>query len=46
VAVGNAKRAPVEWARRFKGEASPPPRGYIEIEPLDGEDGRGRADRK
>ena len=46
MAVGDAKRAPVEWARRFKGEASPPPRGYIEIEPLDEEDGRGGADRK
>jgi hypothetical protein len=46
VAVGDAKMAPVEWARRFKGEAPPPPRGYVEIEPLDGEDGRGRADRK
>ena len=40
VAVGDAR----EWARRFKGEAPPPPKGYIEIEPLDGEDGRGGAD--
>ena len=40
VAVGDAK----EWARRLKGEAPPPPMGYIEIEPLDGEDGRGGAD--
>ncbi|MFZ8808931.1 MAG: hypothetical protein ACO2PN_12630 [Pyrobaculum sp.] len=41
VAVGDAR----EWARRFKGEAPPPPKGYIEIEPLDGEDGRGGADK-
>ena len=40
VAVGDAR----EWARRLKGEAPPPPKGYIEIEPLDGEDGRGGAD--
>jgi len=40
VAVGDAR----EWARRFKGEGPPPPKGYIEIEPLDGEDGRGGAD--
>jgi len=46
VAVGEAKTVLREWARRFKGEAPPPPRGYIEIEPLDEEDGRGRADRK
>jgi ankyrin repeat protein len=46
VAVGEAKTVLREWARRFKGEAPPPPRGYIEIEPLDEEDGRGGADRK
>ena len=45
VAVGNAKKVSREWARRFKGEAPPPPRGYIEIEPLDGEVCRGGADR-
>lgn len=46
VAVGEAKTVLREWARRFKGEAPPPPRGYIEIEPLDEEVGRGGADRK
>ena len=45
VAVGEAKTVLREWARRFKGEAPPPPRGYIEIEPLDGEVCRGGADR-
>jgi ankyrin repeat protein len=46
VAVGEAKTVLREWARRFKGEAPPPSRGYIEIEPLDEVDGRGGADRK
>ena len=46
VAVGEAKTVLREWARRFKGEAPPPPRGYIEIEPLDEEVGRGGVDRK
>jgi hypothetical protein len=46
VAVGEAKTVLREWARRFKGEVPPPPRGYIEIEPLDEVDGRGGADRK
>jgi len=45
VAVGDAKKVSREWARRFKGESPPPPRGYIEIEPLDGEVCRGSADR-
>lgn len=45
VAVGKAKTVLREWARRFKGEATPPPRGYIEIEPLDEEGGRGGANR-
>jgi len=45
VAVGEAKTVLREWARRFKGEATPPPKGYIEIEPLDEEGGRGGANR-
>ena len=42
---GGAKTVLREWARRFKGEATPPLRGYIEIEPLDEEGGRGGANR-